>query len=225
MTKYDKIQQKKTNVPKANEDVRDEAPKRLKQRVTAKPVKKKRGLVDRIVTGMVGPDGVQGVGRYLTHDVILPAVKEIIVNSVTSGINMMIYGPDGQAPRSGYSYQRNPYNNSYRPRTNYNQRSTPASGQTNLGPNPQPQRARRVNGFRSEDFIINDRNEAMDVLNDLRDQCNEYGAVSLADFYDLLGLETSYADNNYGWVDLTNSKVMVVRGGYALKLPRLDHIE
>lgn len=224
MTKYDKIQKKQKHIPKEHEET-GEAPKRLKPRVTSAPIKKKRSLVDRIVTGMVGPEGAAGVGRYLTHDVILPAVKEIVVNSVTSGINMMIYGPDG-APSRGYSYQRNPYNNSYRPRTNYSRSSNPGPGhgQTSLGPQ-EPQKARRVNAFRSEDYIIADRNEAMDVLNDLRDQCAEYGAVSLADFYDLMGLETSYADNNYGWVDLTNSKVMVVRGGYALKLPRLDRIE
>ena len=47
-----------------------------------------------------------------------------------------------------------------------------------------------------------------------------YGLVSVADFFDLLGVTGNYTDNNYGWTDIRNAKVMRVKDGYMIKLPK-----
>ena len=52
------------------------------------------------------------------------------------------------------------------------------------------------------------------------DLIETYGLVSVADFYDLVGVTGDYTDNKYGWTDLRNANVIRVRDGYMIKLPR-----
>ena len=53
-----------------------------------------------------------------------------------------------------------------------------------------------------------------------------YGMVSVADFYDLVGLQCNYTDNKYGWTDIRNASVVRVRdndgNGYLIKLPKIQ---
>jgi hypothetical protein len=44
--------------------------------------------------------------------------------------------------------------------------------------------------------------------------------VSVADFYDLVGVDGTYTDNKYGWTNIRNAYVNRVRDGYVIKLPR-----
>ena len=47
-----------------------------------------------------------------------------------------------------------------------------------------------------------------------------YQVVSVADFYDLVGVSGNYTDNKYGWTDIRNASVIRVRDGYMIKLPK-----
>ena len=47
-----------------------------------------------------------------------------------------------------------------------------------------------------------------------------YKMVTVADFYDLVGVTCDYTDNNYGWTSLRSAEVVRVRDGYIIKLPR-----
>lgn len=195
---------------------------RPKMEQVATGTKRKRGLTERFVTAFIGPDGFEGVGRYLTHDVVVPAIKDIVVNSVTSGINMMVYGSEGAPRRSQW---RNTGSSSvYTPRTNYSQSYSRPKPQTRVQGNQRDMydvQDKRY-GFNSEEYIMENRQEAVSVLERLVEQCDEYGWVSIADFYDLIGIDTTYTDNNYGWTDLRMAKVIVSRGGYSLRLPRVE---
>lgn len=201
---------------------KDSAERKQLKKVTS-ATKRKKGVMERLVNGLMGPEGLPSVGHYLTHDVVLPAIKEIVVNSVTSGINMMIYGPDSEGKSNtyhGYSQR----GNAYRPNTNY-QRSYQSGPNTAHVNEARPYRKEtRAGNFNSEDYILANREEAQAVLDQLLDQVNDYGWTSLADFFDLVGIDSNYTDNNYGWTDLQFAKFVVVRGGYALRLPRLESL-
>ena len=47
-----------------------------------------------------------------------------------------------------------------------------------------------------------------------------YQLVSVADFYDLVGVSGNYTDNRYGWTNVRNAYVVRVRDGYMIKLPK-----
>ena len=218
MTNYNK------DIKNDKKEVKDsESHKQLTKVTSAK--KRKKGVAERLVSGLVGPEGLPSVGHYLTHDVVLPAIKEIIVNSVTSGINMMMYGPDSAGKRSTTGYSQR--GSAYRPNVNYQSsyKQTPTTSTSNVKYQNESHpyhNETRASGFNSEDYILASRDDAKMVLSQLLEQVDDYGWASLADFFDLVGIDSNFTDNNYGWTNLDFAKFVVVRGGYALRLPRLE---
>ncbi len=52
----------------------------------------------------------------------------------------------------------------------------------------------------------------------------KYETVSVADLYELLGVEASYTDEKWGWVDLRDAGIRRVRDGYLLDLPKPESL-
>lgn len=75
------------------------------------------------------------------------------------------------------------------------------------------------------DFGVNQvlfasRKEAANVLNSLADILDQYGSVTIADFYDETGLKVPCdSDTRYGWRDIDNAYVVKVRSGWSISLP------
>lgn len=219
MTKYNDVKKSPVKAVKKEEET-------IEEKVKLKPVtnakKRKKGLMERFVVAMIGPDGIPSVTEYLNKEIVVPAIKDVISNSVSAGVNMMVYGRDQAGERHG-GY-RNYNSQSYsRPQRNY--QSSYNSNRTAQQQHQAPverEVPRRSNMFRSTDYVVNTRQEALDVLDMLRENLDNYGLVTLADFFDLIGIETQYVDNNYGWTDLENVTIVPVRGGYSLSLPNVD---
>ena len=73
--------------------------------------------------------------------------------------------------------------------------------------------------------MLEDRRDAEAVLEHLIDYTVEYEMASVADFYELVDFPTTYIDNKYGWNDLRNARVLRVRDGYILDLPKPEALE
>ena len=67
--------------------------------------------------------------------------------------------------------------------------------------------------------------EADEVLTQLFDCVESYASVSVADLYEMVGLEVNFNDHKWGWIDLRGSKVSRTRDGYQLNLPRPEAID
>ena len=57
------------------------------------------------------------------------------------------------------------------------------------------------------------------------DLIESYGAVSVADLYDLVGILGSPNDNKWGWANIRTAEPIRVRDGYLLKLPKVCPID
>lgn len=216
-TEYNKVEVVGTKVDGGEEEVQERS--KQDKVVSIKPIKKKKGLFERLVVGMLGPDGLPAIGDYLNKEIVIPAVKNIIVDSITSGINMAMFGDGrGVGPRTNTSRPAP----GIPPRTNYANRYTPTHAPTQMV-NATPVREKR--NF-VEEYIISDRNECETVLYSLMEQADAYDTVSVADYYDLIGVESAYTDNTYGWtVDvLSRASIVAARGGWVIKLPSVQVI-
>ena len=71
------------------------------------------------------------------------------------------------------------------------------------------------------DIFFDNRETAERVLELSKEIINEYGFVTITDMYDLAGLNTTYTEQKYGWVDLKEAKIIHVRPGYKLVLPEI----
>lgn len=77
-----------------------------------------------------------------------------------------------------------------------------------------------------EDLVFKTRQDAEMALTAMTGIVEEYGYVSLADLYDIAGVDSpSYAANKYGWTSVINGKVLRGREGYFIKLPKAIEIK
>lgn len=220
MTEYNKIP---TNV---NVREVEERPKEVKTRVitkkitTAKPMK--RSIFSRIGNALFGKGGVRSIGSYIGKEVVVPAIQNIIVEGITNGVNMMVYG-EGHRPGR-------PVSSGYRPRPvggsgyvnyadKYNQQPAPSNGNNYIT------NVRATN--RVTDYVIADLGDAKDVLSRLGEQAMTYGVASIADYYDMIGVETAYTDYDYGWVeeDILHTTIKGANGGWYIDFPKIRSIK
>lgn len=180
-------------------------------------VKKKEKHVEKVIEGDVKTrkqplrtklahtfiaDDVDDVKSYIFMEVLIPAVKNTISEMVTKAIDLIFWGDSGSKKSKGTYVSYNSYSSG--------KSHKPAS--------------KKSTDFR--DIIYDTRAEAEEVLGNMTDLIVDYGAVSVADLYDLVGITGNFTDNKYGWVDLAGAKVHMVRGGgYSISFPRAEQLD
>ena len=58
------------------------------------------------------------------------------------------------------------------------------------------------------------------VLDTLLKLVEDYDVARVADYYQLVGRTGSWTDNEWGWTNLSDSRVRRIPEGYILELPR-----
>lgn len=192
-------------------------PKNIEKVVVGGAIKKPKSLGERAKGLFLGSE-IKTAGSYVFTDVLVPALRNLVVDSATKGIERVVYGDNarpgrshiGQGGQSRISYSTPLQRGAY---------STPISNRplsrTDLG--------RRRNAI--DDIIIKNRPEAEMVMERLGETIEQYGSASLADMYEMVGLPSSYTDNDWGWVSLANAHVRPCRDGYLLDLPPVEPIK
>lgn len=204
MKEYNKVTPKPV-VPDRKEDILEE-PTKKRRVLDYEAVPHKKKFFERVSSNLFGDHGITG---YLTSEIVIPAIKNIVVDSVTSGINMAIYGETKGRSKAGA-----PTRGGY---TNYAKAYDRISGRAT------PQRNEKVRASnRVDEYVIRDRAEAVEVMETMLEVAAVYGTVSVADYYDLIGIDTTYTDNSYGWTedDVRHFTIRPITGGYIINLPK-----
>jgi hypothetical protein len=217
-----------SNTPKEKEPKKDPLAKAIKHKnpksekniekvVVGEVIQKPKGIGRKFKEVFLGGDAKQ-VAKYVAGDVLLPALRNLIVDMVTKGAERLVYGESSyrrRGPTINYSnrYQGVQYNRPFDPRD---------PRERSFAPAVQPRM--RQNRHEINDVIIATKEEADLVVERLADILDKYEVVALADLYDLLGLQTSQIDFKWGWTYLGNIQVRQIRQGYLLELPPLEEI-
>ena len=200
--------------PKNQKSDKVKPEKKVESVVTGKVVVQKKSLARKFRDLFIEAD-FKSVSRYVVSDVLLPAIRNTIVDASTKGIERMMYGEStmrrrnfGPGPR--ISYNQSPLNRGY---GSVGPRNAPP-----ISIGPRSSRASR------EDFILATREEAELVLERMNDIIDQYEVVTLADLNSLVDYPTSFVDNGWGWAYLGDVQVRQVREGYLLDLPPAERI-
>ena len=198
------MEEYKSNSHKSREEQQKaEASEKKVEKVINGSVKtRKKSEIQKFANVFIQEDA-QKVKSYILMDVLVPAVKKAISDVVTNGVDMILYGETGKTKKSGTASKV-----SYR--SYYDKRDDRRDYSSN----------RTRTGYDYDDVVLDNRGEAEEVLSRMDELIATYGLVSVADFYDLVGIPGSYTDNKYGWTDIRNASVVRVRDGYTIKLPR-----
>ena len=167
----------------------------------------KRSLTKRFRDSFIANDG-RSVGEYVFWDILVPSAKELLNELGRGALEMFLFGEKrGSRTRrdGGTSYVS--YGSLYR------------GGEAREPRRPEMSRgARARHDF--DEIVMDTRGQAEAVLSSLVDLVMDYGQATVADLYDLAGLESNYTDDKYGWTDLKDASVHRTRGGYILNLPK-----
>lgn len=183
------------------------AKKEIKKVVKGEVKTRKKPVGKRIIEALLPKEDIS-VKDYIMFDVIVPCIKDTILDS----ISMVFYGTTSRRDRKfrkANTGTRISYASYYKDDDDRRDRRDPG----------------RRESSSIDDIIFETRAEAQDVLNNLADIIDEYGSASIADFCDLCGVTEEYTDHKYGWTDVSKSTVEAVRGGgFVINLPRARQI-
>lgn len=190
----------KPNSHKSKEAAKPE--KRVEKAIVTGTSKRKKSELKKFTDVFISED-VDNVKTYILMDVIIPAVKKAVVDVVSDGISMLMYGESGASrSKGGTMASKISYQKYYD-----NRRETPKPhANTSLD---------------YEDIVFDTRGAAESVLARMDEIISQYDLVSVGDLYDLAGQSTdNYMINRYGWTNIRSAQVVRIRDGYIIKLPK-----
>lgn len=148
------------------------------------------------------------IGQSVLENVVVPAIKDMIWNSLERAVKGLLYGD--------FSSSRSSERNSIPARqvdfTRYSDR-------------------RRRDDYRDRErddiydygeIFLAERRDAEAVLDRVNELLDRYQWVSVAQLYELAGLRGRYTDHNYGWRERDRRDIYITttRGGFLIKMPR-----
>lgn len=175
--------------------------KKIKPVATGK-VKKKSEL-QKIASSFITED-INTVKEFAIQDVLIPSLKKAIVDIVTNGINMFMYGETKKSSSSTITSKIS-YSGFYKDSdsTSYTERRS------------------SIGSFDYDTIRFKTRGDAELVLASMEEVIERFGFVTVGDFYDLAEVSTdNYAVNKYGWKDIQSARIVYTSEGYIIKLPR-----
>jgi hypothetical protein len=198
--------------PEDNAPVRQ---RKFEKVVTGKAVQRKKPLSRRFVETFV--DGsVEGVIDRIVRDILVPAAKDMVMDSVIMGLQRTFHGDDAPMSKhkrgSGSSrYDRGPY-------TPYNRVGQTASSRRRDDREDHDYRPRAIRDW--EDVVVDSRAEADAVLDKMHSALDQYDEVTVLDLYDMVDMNSSFTDDTWGWRSLRGARISRLRGGqYVIELP------
>ena len=203
------------NSDKSKQAAQKPPEKKLVKVTTGDVAVKPKSLGSRFKNVFFGGD-FNTAAEYVGTEVLLPAIRNLVVDVVNKGIDQLVYGRTGM---------RRPPRPSYSPRVQYNNPVNRGIGITRAYlPDQRPidrwQRGTKV----GDDVIVASREDADAVVENLTAAVEQYEVVSLADLHDLLGLPSPHTDNKWGWTNLAAVEVRQVRDGWQISFPPLEEI-
>lgn len=158
-------------------------------------------------------DERQGIVDHVISDIMVPALKDMIMDSFQEGMQRTLFGSSRprRSSRSGSVGVTH---------TNYTRYSS-----ANRSDRPTPiRRPRSSRDF--EDIILETRDDAERALGTLRETIGRYEFATVNDLYECIGETGTHTDEKWGWADLSDAVVRrLSSGGYLLDLPTPEPIE
>lgn len=142
------------------------------------------------------------IAQRLLTEVVVPMVKDLVSNAISSGVDMALYGGKSSPTRS-YS-------------------ATRSSSGVFTGATSPVRAPRSAPTPRSDDYqtlVYTSRQEALEVLEQMRRRITRYGRATVGDLMQLAGVTSNYVDERLFWENLDQVGVRSSLRGYRLLLP------
>lgn len=192
-------------IPDLKKTTQRKPSKKKEVRQIAKAKIKKPSIGKQFAESFINED-VENVKSYVIFDVIIPTIKDTILDMISMAFYSDTYTSRGRrrSNRGGYysSNERTNYNSYYRSDRERSEKRT-----------------RRRRSSDVPEIIVDTRDDARDILDEMNNLIDEYDSCSVADLNDMVGIDSEHTDEKWGWKDLHNARIKRDRDGYLLDLP------
>jgi hypothetical protein len=182
-------------------------PKNVERVTSEEPIRRRKGVGHQFRSTFLAGDARTAM-QYVVFGVLIPAAKDALAEAGSQGIERLIFGESRAKKRAAHPTAATGY-------VNYNRR-TPI-GTTAEPPRQLSRRARSQHDF--DEVVLVSRAEAEEVIDRLFDIVSRYESATVADLYNLVGINPSHTDHKWGWTDVRGAGISRVRNGYLLDLP------
>lgn len=189
-----------SNSHKSREQTEENSTTPRVEKVIVGEVKQPKKSYLKKFIGLFISDDIEDVKSHVIFNIVIPAIK----HAISDAVDVALLGENGRKKPTTKSYTN--YSGRYisddrdrRERERYNVRDA----------------------YEIDDIILDNYGDADLVLDALNDRIEEYGMATVADLYDALGVTAKHTDYNYGWNSIRTAKIVRVRNGYMLDLPRV----
>lgn len=210
----------KPNSHKYHEDqkAKKESTEKKEERDKLSPIVKKGGVVStkkplsqKFADTFMSED-TDDIKSYIVMDVIIPGIK----NTVLDILEMAFFGSvSGKKRGRGRKDDRTDY------RSYYGSSSSKRSDRRERDRD----RDRRNNNLDYRNIVLLNRDEAEEVIDQMHDRIKKYGAVSIAELFDLIDEPSNYNDNNWGWTDERDIGIRRVSRGYLIDVAKAIYLD
>ena len=183
--------------------------------------------IDKIVSGEVKVKE-KGIGRkladiffsedagkvksYIVSEVIIPAVKDTIVDVVKNAVDIIFYG-EGKTRNT-----RKGGGETYVSYSKFYDQGTKSRAIES--------RDRDRGRGNNRELVFDSKGEAEEVLDTLFEIVRDYQTASVANLCELAGITPEWQEYKWGWYDLSGSSVKRIYGRkYILDLPKAVYLE
>ena len=169
-----------------------------REKVVSSKVTTKKNNARKFADIFIAED-IGSVKDHVLMEILVPAISNTILDIITNAADMVFGKYSGNKKRKGS-------------RISYSRLSDPRDDRRSG--------TRAQSRFDYEDIIFDSYGDAEIVLDEMDNLIEKFHEVTVADLYDLAGLNAPFTANKYGWENIATAKPMRVSGGYALKLPK-----
>jgi hypothetical protein len=200
-----------------------EPTKKVEKVIEGNVVRRKKPLGKRFAETFIG-GSAKSVFGYILFEVLVPAAKDTIADVVTQGIERTLYGEGrSSSRRHGGGYRSG--SSSYVSYDRYSSPSRNANPRDRDRDRDEPRMSQRGRAnFNFEEIVLDTREDANEVIDQLFLLIDKFEKATVADLYDLTGVDPTHTDYNWGWRDLRGARATRVRNGYLLDLPEPQHL-
>ena len=184
-------------------------PERKIKKVTKGIVKRQKKSLGKKFKEMIFGEESMYVKDYVIFDVVIPAFKSLIWDTLTGSLEMRLFGQVRGSSRRPVNnrrdYTKPSYINSRDHDRDRDRRDISRKGRSN---------------HEFDEIILQSRAEAEAALDQLIDFIIDYGQATVADLYESVNANSHFTDHKYGWTDLRDAYVSRVKEGYLINLPK-----
>jgi hypothetical protein len=192
----------------------EESKKERMQPVVSKDAVKttKKPLSRRFADTFIKED-VEDVKSWMIAEVVIPGIKNLLLD----GLSMIFFGEVASRKSSRGSSRSS--------RGGY--RDYSASYRASSGRSRERDRDRYLDDDKLDyrNIVLNYRDDAERVVDQLKARIEDQGAASVADLFDLVDIAGRYTDNNWGWTRPSQIGTKRVRDGWLIDVDEARPID